>query len=75
MHQRCSLHGRCGQHVFRFCAVAGGKNFLADPQTSRPFVGKLVNVCALGENFTLTANEEGTELRAHGSQDRMERLY
>jgi hypothetical protein len=46
---------------FGFAPSLDRKNLLADPQTSRPFVGKLMNVSAGGEKFTITANERGAE--------------
>jgi hypothetical protein len=46
---------------FGFAPSLDRKTLLADPQTSRPFVGKLMNVSAGGEKFTITANQRGAE--------------
>ena len=44
---------------FGFAPSLDGKNLLTDPQTPRPFIGKLVNVSARGEKFTLSAGKSG----------------
>ena len=44
---------------FGFAPSVDGKQILADPQTPRPFSGKLVNVLFRGEKLTISAGEEG----------------
>ena len=44
---------------FGFSPSLDGKTILADPQTSRPFTGTLVNVCARGNKFTISAGTSG----------------
>jgi hypothetical protein len=39
-----------------------GKNLLADPQTPRPFNGKLLQVSARGKTFNIAANSSGLEI-------------
>jgi hypothetical protein len=46
---------------FGFAPSLDGKNLLTDPQTPRPFAGKLVNVSARGEKFTLSAGRAGVD--------------
>ncbi|HUC85485.1 MAG TPA: hypothetical protein VL970_09860 [Candidatus Acidoferrales bacterium] len=48
---------------FGFAPSLDGKNLLADPQTPRPFTGKLLHVWARGEKFTISAGEGGLESR------------
>lgn len=45
---------------FGFTPSLDGKTILVDPQTPRPFVGKLLHVSFRGERFTIKANEKGT---------------
>jgi hypothetical protein len=46
---------------FGFAPSLDGKNLLADPQTPRPFTGKLINVSARGEKFTISAGKFGVD--------------
>ena len=47
---------------FGFAPSLDAKNFLADPQTPRPFTGKLLHVSFRGERFTISAGEKGTSV-------------
>ncbi|MDB6064013.1 MAG: hypothetical protein JWR26_221 [Pedosphaera sp.] len=47
---------------FGFVPSMDGKNTLADPQTPRPFTGKLLHVSFRGEKFTISAGEKGTSV-------------
>ena len=47
---------------FGFDPSVDGKNILADPQTPRPFTGKLLHVSFRGERFTIRAGEEGVSI-------------
>lgn len=49
---------------FGFAPSLDGKIILADPQTPRPFIGRLLNVSFRGERLTISAGEEG--LRSSG---------
>jgi hypothetical protein len=44
---------------FGFAPSLDGKDFLTDPKTPRPFTGKLLNVSARGQKFTLSAGKSG----------------
>ncbi|HEX3800060.1 MAG TPA: hypothetical protein VH413_15305 [Verrucomicrobiae bacterium] len=44
---------------FGFAPSVNGKTILADPQTPRPFTGRLLQVSFRGERFTINANEKG----------------
>lgn len=44
---------------FGFAPSLDGKNLLADPQTPRPFTGKLVNLSTRGKKFTIEAGISG----------------
>jgi hypothetical protein len=46
---------------FGFAPSLDGKNLLADPQTPRPFTGKLLNVSTRGKLFNLSAGSAGVE--------------
>jgi hypothetical protein len=46
---------------FGFAPSLDGKTVLADPQTPRPFTGKLLQVSFRGERFTISANKNGVE--------------
>jgi len=46
---------------FSFAPSLDGKTILADQQTPRPFTAKLMNVCAHGKKFTLSAGRSGIE--------------
>ena len=46
---------------FGFAPSLDGKTILADPQTPRPFTGKLLHVSFRGERFTISANKNGVE--------------
>lgn len=48
---------------FGFVPSVDGKSTLADPQTPRPFTGKLLHVSFRGERFTISAGEKGTAVR------------
>jgi hypothetical protein len=48
---------------FGFAPSLDGKNILADPQTPRPFIGKLLHVSFRGERFTIRAGEKGVSVR------------
>ncbi|HEY2084088.1 MAG TPA: hypothetical protein VGI88_15000, partial [Verrucomicrobiae bacterium] len=48
---------------FGFAPSLDGKNLLADPQTPRPFTGKLVNVHVRGQTFALSAGSSGVDWR------------
>ena len=48
---------------FGFAPSLDGKNTLADPQTPRPFTGKLLHVSFRGERFTISAGEKGVAVR------------
>ena len=45
---------------FGFTPSLDGKTILVDPETPRPFIGKLLHVSFRGERFTIKANEKGT---------------
>jgi hypothetical protein len=47
---------------FGFAPSVDGKNILADPQTPRPFTGKLLHVSSRGEGFTISASEKGASV-------------
>jgi hypothetical protein len=47
---------------FGFAPSLDGKKILADPQTPRPFTGKLLQVSFRGERFTLSAGEKGVSV-------------
>jgi hypothetical protein len=47
---------------FGFVPSVDGKNTLADPQTPRPFTGKLLHVSSRGERFTISAGEKGASV-------------
>jgi len=47
---------------FGFMPSVDGKNTLADPQTPRPFTGKLLHVSFRGERFTISAGEKGASV-------------
>jgi hypothetical protein len=44
---------------FGFAPSVDGKQILADPQTPRPFTGKLINVLFRGEKLTIEAGKDG----------------
>ena len=44
---------------FGFAPSLDGRQLLADPRTPRPFAGQLLNVCARGEKFTISAGTAG----------------
>jgi hypothetical protein len=46
---------------FGFAPSLDGKNLLADPQTPRPFTGKLTHISARGEKFTISAGRSGVD--------------
>ena len=46
---------------FGFAPSLDGKNLLADPQTPRPFTGKLLNVSTRGKKFTISAGKSGVD--------------
>jgi hypothetical protein len=48
---------------FGFAPSLDGKNILADPQTPRPFTGKLLHVSSRGERFRISADEKGISVR------------
>ncbi|HUA66740.1 MAG TPA: hypothetical protein VME24_12895 [Alphaproteobacteria bacterium] len=47
---------------FGFMPSLDGKNVLADPQTPRPFSGKLLHVSCRGERFTISAGAKGVSI-------------
>lgn len=47
---------------FGFVPSVDEKNTLADPQTPRPFIGKLLHVSSRGKRFTISAGEKGTSV-------------
>ena len=47
---------------FGFVPSLDGKNLLADPQTPRPFTGKLLFVSFRGERFTIRADTKGVSI-------------
>ena len=47
---------------FGFAPSLDGKNILADPQTPRPFTGKLLQVSFRGDRFTISAGEKGVSV-------------
>jgi hypothetical protein len=47
---------------FGFAPSVDGKHTLADPQTPRPFTGKLLHVSFRGERFTIGAGEKGASV-------------
>jgi hypothetical protein len=47
---------------FGFAPSVDGKNTLADPQTPRPFTGRLLHVSFRGERFTISAGQKGASL-------------
>ena len=47
---------------FSFAPSLDGKNILADPQTPRPFTGKLLQVSFRGDRFTISAGEKGVSV-------------
>jgi hypothetical protein len=46
---------------FGFAPSLDGKTLLADPQTPRPFTGKLLNVSACGKKLTISAGKLGVD--------------
>ncbi len=46
---------------FGFAPSLDGKNLLGDPQTPRPFTGKLLNVSTRGKRFTISAGSSGVD--------------
>ena len=46
---------------FGFAPSLDGKNILTDPQTPRPFTGKLLNVSTRGKKFTISAGKSGVD--------------
>ncbi len=46
---------------FDFAPSLDGKSLIVDPLTPRPFTGKLLNVCARGKNFTVSAGSSGVD--------------
>ena len=46
---------------FGFAPSLDGKTLLADPQTPRPFTGKLLNVSTRGKKFTISAGRSGVD--------------
>jgi hypothetical protein len=46
---------------FGFAPSLDGKNLLADPRIPRPFTGKLLNLCASGQRFTISAGDFGAD--------------
>ncbi len=47
---------------FGFSPSLDGKNTLADPQTPRPFTGKLLHVSSRGGSFTISVGEKGASV-------------
>ena len=47
---------------FGFAPSADGNSTLADPQTPRPFTGKLLHVSSRGERFTFSSGEKGASV-------------
>jgi hypothetical protein len=47
---------------FGFAPSLDGKNALADPQTPRPFTGKLLHVLFRGKRFTISAGGKGSSV-------------
>jgi len=47
---------------FGFVPSVDGKKTLADPQTPRPFTGRLLHVSSRGERFTISAGEKGASV-------------
>jgi hypothetical protein len=47
--------------LFGFAPSADGKIILADPQTPRPFTGKLLQVTYRGERFAISAGRSGVD--------------
>jgi hypothetical protein len=47
---------------FGFAPSVDGKNILADPQTPRPFTGRLLHVSFRGERLTINASEKGASV-------------
>lgn len=47
---------------FGFAPSLDGKNILTDPQTPRPFTGKLLHVSSRGKRFTIRAGEKGVSV-------------
>jgi hypothetical protein len=48
---------------FGFVPSADGKNTLTDPQTPRPFTGKLLHVSFRGERFTIITGDKGASVK------------
>jgi len=48
--------------LFGFAPSVDGKNTLADPQTPKPFTGRLLHVSSRGERFTISAGEKGASV-------------
>jgi hypothetical protein len=46
---------------FGFAPSLDGKNLLADPRVPRPFTGKLLNLCARGKRFVISAGDFGAD--------------
>ena len=51
---------------FGFAPSLDGKNLLADPQTPRPFTGKLLNLSTRGKKFTISAGGSGVDFSRNG---------
>lgn len=47
---------------FGFMPSVDEKTILADPQTPRPFTGKLLHVSFRGEKLTISADKKGASL-------------
>jgi hypothetical protein len=47
---------------FGYAPSVNGKNILADPQTPRPFTGKLLHVSFRGERLTISADKKGVSI-------------
>jgi hypothetical protein len=47
---------------YGFVPSVDGKNTLADPQTPRPFTGKLLHVSFRGGRFTISAGKKGASV-------------
>jgi len=53
---------------FGFAPSVDGKNTLTDPQTPKPFTGRLLHVSSRGERFTISAGEKGASVLKERSQ-------
>jgi hypothetical protein len=47
---------------FWFMPSVDGKITLADPQTPRPFTGKLLHVSSRGQTFTISVGQSGASV-------------